>query len=147
MMFSAEVLKMLHDFRSWNSGKDGSQPISIFDYLCFTATPDALFAFASLFFIELIKYEDVFFIKERFDERVYREWKKRLDNVVEIQRAINHIHISQIFQNQDVDDELAFEVANLIQKIWSRVFAGDGLIAEVHGETAQDISITLVSCG
>jgi hypothetical protein len=145
-MFPSKILGMLKDYNSWSRSETELKTISIFDYLCFTATPDALFAFASLFFIELIKYEDGLFIKERFDEAVYGEWKKRLDSVAEIQRVMNHIHIRQIFQNQVISDELAFESAKLIQNIWSRTFESDGLKAEVHGKTSQDISVTLVSC-
>lgn len=145
MKISNKALRLLSDYGEWNSDKSDGNEITIFNYLCFNATPDLLFAFASLFFIELISFEGSYFIKERFTKEVFFEWESRLTTHVEIQRVMNHIHVCQLFQHQELQEDVVFESAKLIQKVWNNVFSDLELIAEIHGETVEEVSITLVS--
>lgn len=145
MQFVDETLKMLADFQSWNEQKPGAARISIFDYLCFNATPDLLFGFASLFFCELVEIEGNYFIKERFGASAYGDWKKTTTDIRAIQRVMNHVHMRSLFQQQQMTDSLALACANLIAEAWNRVFKEKSLVAEVHGQTFEEISVTLVA--
>jgi hypothetical protein len=145
MEMSSEDLKMLRDFNSWNEGKTADARISIFDYLCFNASPDLLFGFASLFFCELIRVDGHYFIRERFDEEVYREWKAGNYEVRFIQKMMNHIHMRSLFQKEQLSDALALSCAQMIRDIWNKVFSDKSLVAEIDGESSEDISVTLVA--
>jgi hypothetical protein len=142
---STETTERLSDFRSWNEGKCEADRISLLTYATFVATPDLLFAFASLFFCELVEVEKHYFIKDRFDVRVYEDWKKRLDDPRAIQRVMNHIHISTLLQNADVDEAQARSCAELLAAAWNEVHLRRGATAEVHGTTLEDLSVTLVN--
>lgn len=142
MKLNDEDLHLLSDFNSWNEGQPQDR-ISIFDYLCFNATPDLLFGFAALFFCELIKVEGHWFIQSRFDHESYERWKNKGLDVVEIQRVMNHIHIRSLLQQQPLDDSLAMACAQLIKRAWDQVHKEKMMVAEVHG--GEDISVTLVS--
>jgi hypothetical protein len=58
---------------------------------------------------------------------------------------MNHIHITSIFQNQDLDFEVANCAAKLISDCWNREFRECSLEAEVVGETIGDLAVTLSS--
>src|SRR5688572_30229270 len=107
----------LSDVSAWRStgpsGGDASD-FGLLSYLSCVATPDLLFAFAELLAPSLVEHEGSYFIAERFDERIYDDWRAKLGDPRDIERVINHIHISSLFQDQHVTDEMALAAANLI---------------------------------
>jgi len=142
--FSEEQLRELEDFQSWNEGKCDAERITLFEYASFKATPDSLMAFAALFFCELTEVEDHYFIADRFDARVFAELKSEWTDLREVQRIMNRLHMSTLMQNAEISDTLAKVCAQVLAASWNEVHGAKHVVAEVHGNTLEDLSVTLV---
>lgn len=145
MRISTEALARLSDYQSRNEGRSDSERISLEEYATLVATPDLLFAFAALFFCEMVEIEKHHFVKERFERDVYDDWKTRYDDRRDIQRVMNRMQVSTLFQGAQMDDLLARSCAELLAAAWTEVHVRRGVTAEVHGNTADDLSVTLVN--
>src|ERR1700724_4310800 len=97
-----EVIAELPDFTLWRSSS--GQDISLLDYVGFVATPDLLFAFAELFRPMLVLHEGAYFIKDRFDEQSFDSWRQRLNDIESVQKMMNHLHVSTLYQEQEISD-------------------------------------------
>jgi hypothetical protein len=145
MRIPTEALARLPDYQSRNAGRSESARISLEEYATLVATPDLLFAFAALFFCEMVEVEKHYFIKERFERGVYEDWKTRRDDLRDIQRVMNRLQVSTLLQGAQMDDALARSCAELLAAVWTEVHIRRGVTAEVHGTTANDLSVTLVN--
>lgn len=140
---SFDITLLLKDFSEWKKQSSGEVPFSMLDYVQCIATPDMFFAFSELFFPRLVLHEGYYFIKERFSEALFSEWKKKLESILEIQKIINHFHIRCLFQEGNIDDKIAVCSAQRLADIWSDVFRDKGLIAVASGDCVDDASVTL----
>jgi hypothetical protein len=122
----------------------GAARHSLLDFATLRATPELLMAFAALFFCELIEVEGHYFVAEKFDPRVFDESKTRLTDLREVQRIMNQIQIRTLMQNAEVSDSLARVCAQVIASAWNEVHGPNHVVAEVHGTTLEDLSVTLV---
>lgn len=145
MRINEEQLRELEDFQSWNEGKAAADRLSLFDYITFEATPDLLLGFAALFFCELTEVEGHYFIAGKFDASVHEDWKRKLADPREIQRAMNNLHMSTLLQNAEVTDAQAKVCAQVIAAAWNEVHGPKHVVAEVHGTTLEDLAVTLVN--
>lgn len=150
MKFSTEAIDKLAAYQAWIGGpgsksEAGSPCASLQDYAASVATPDLLFAFAALFFCEVIEVDKHLFLKHRFDQRAYEAWKKQLTDARDIQRVMNRTRIATLLQNARVDDAGARACAELLAAAWNEVHIRRGANAEVHGTTVEDLSVTLVN--
>jgi hypothetical protein len=138
------VMAQLADFEAWS--KSGPQPttITLIDYIGFVATPDLFFGFAALFRPELIVYQGARFLASGFSEELYEQWRSKGLNSRDIQRVLNHVHISTLFQNQSVSDETAVEAARILASIWSYTLGSEGLVAEAVGTNLESAAATFV---
>jgi hypothetical protein len=136
-----KVVRQLEDYQAWKV----SSPVefSLFDYIGCISRPDLLFAFAELFCPTLVLYNDHYFIESRFSEEVFIQWKNSGKSDSEIQKIMNHIHISTIFQNQDISSEVAVASAHTIAKIWKLVFGKKGLKTQTAGNDLHSAEVTL----
>lgn len=141
--FDPAILHELSDFQAWKRNVEGGAPFSLQDYVGCVMTPDLLFACAELFWPQLIMHDGHYFIASGFEPEIYEDWQNRLDDPVDIQKIMNHIHIGIIFQNQDVTLGMYLEAANLIAEFWTSVFSPLGLVGHAGGEIFEDISVTL----
>jgi len=139
-----DVVAGLPDLALWRSTAGGKE-ISLLDYVGFVATPDLLFAFAELFRPALILHSGVYFIKDRFDAALFDEWKERLGDVRSVQKMMNHLHLSTLFQNQVISDDVAVWSSRVIADIWSSTFSHLGLEGLAFGESLHDAAVTLYS--
>jgi hypothetical protein len=142
MRVKPSVLARLADFHAWGRTGPTSDPITLLDYAGFVAVPDTVFAFAELFFPELVEHEARKYLASRFSSAVYDEWMKAGRSPEEAQRLMNHLHVSWLIQNQPIDDETAIEIAGAIGRVWTRTLAPEGLTVEVEGTTFWDASVT-----
>ncbi len=143
MRFTDKQLLALSDFQSWKEGED--EPVSLLDYAAFTATPDQLFGYAAVFFREVLEVEGHVFFADSFDEDTYALWKSKLPGGREIQRVMNALPISRLLQHADIDHAAAKACAQLVAAAWDEVHGRKGVVAEVHGETLEDLSVTLIN--
>jgi hypothetical protein len=139
-------IDLLRDVAAWKAtGPDlEGEEFGVLSYLCFVATPDLLFAFAELLAPELVMHEGSYFIAERFSVANYEEWRARLEDARDIERVMNHLHISTLFQDQDVPDALAVAAAALIAGAWTRGFTSIGVVGEAYGDTFATAEVTLL---
>lgn len=125
------VLSQLANFNAWLKTGSSAEKIDLLDYIGFVATPDLMFGFASLLWPELIIHDGLHFLASGFSPAIYERWKQTGCNAQDIQRAMNHIHVSTLLQNQEISDEVATEAAHLIASFWSRTLGPDGLVVDV----------------
>lgn len=142
MRFTEAQLQALGDFQSWSEGEDG--PVSLLDYAAYTATPDQLFGYAALFFRELIEVDGHYYFADSFDEKLHTEWRSGKPGR-EIQATMNELPMSKLLGNADVDSGAAMNCARVLAAAWNEVYGRRGLVAEVHGETLEDLAVTLVN--
>lgn len=136
------IMAQLADFAAWS--RSGPQPttITLIDYVGFVATPDLFFGFAALFSPDLIVYQGVRFLASGFSKALYEQWRSKGLDSRDIQRVLNHVHISTLFQNQSISDETAVEAARILVSIWSRTLGPERLVAEAVGSGLEDAAAT-----
>jgi len=113
------VMAQLTDFEAWSKSAPQPSTITLIDYVGFVATPDLFFGFAALFRPDLTVHRGVRFLASGFSEALYEQWRSKGLDSREIQRVLNHVHISTLFQNQSIADETAVEAARILASIWS----------------------------
>jgi hypothetical protein len=142
MRVKRSVLERLEDFRAWGRTGPAPGPITLLDYVGFVALPDSVFAFAELFFPELVEHEGRKFLASRFSSAAYDAWIEAGCSAEETQRVMNHLHGCWLIQSQPIDDEMALEIASAIASVWTRTLEPEGLTVEVEGTTFEDAAVT-----
>jgi hypothetical protein len=143
LRFNEKQLQALSDYQSWQEGENGAA--SLLDYAAYTATPDQLFGYAALFFRELVEVDGHYFFADEFNPEAHAELKTRLQDGREIQRTLNALRIGRLMESADIDDAAAEACAHLVAAAWNEVHGRKGVVAEVHGETLEDLYVTLVN--
>jgi hypothetical protein len=133
----------LVSLRSWSRSSGTYRYISLFDFVGLEATPDLFFGFTELMFPKLVDHKGGKFIQARFSESVYQLWEKKGHNLIEIQRVMNHVHISTLFQGQEVSDELAVAAAQTLAGIWALALRDDAVCTTALGAHFDDAAATL----
>jgi len=127
----------------------GTSELSLLEYAGAGIDPESFVAFARLVRPALVERDGAYFLAAHFDEYVQAQWSERLDDVAEVQRVLNRVHVSTFFAQGKGKDKLAraeaLRIAELLAEIWTAVFAEIGLRGEVCGEGGDDIGVTLVS--
>ena len=144
MRVNRQTLDELREYSKWKSSSSSGE-FSLFDFICCVATPDLLFGFAEVFYPELVLHNGAYFIESRFDETTFEAWTKKGTELREIQRVMNHIHMSTLLQGQGVSPDVARAAAEAVASTWTRVFHDRDLVGEVIGEGLEDLAVTL--CG
>jgi hypothetical protein len=142
---TSNISNELREYSSWNTGKLAEDRITLFDYSTFIATPDILFAMAELFDPKLYRFEGCYFIEEKFSEDIYLSWKLKGLGKREIEKVMNHIHITSILQDSDMSIALAKHCCELIVDMWNKIFRNNNITSEVLGSNLEDLSITFFS--
>ena len=130
--------------RRWRS-RDGASELSLLEYAGAGVDPESFVAFARVIRPPLIERDGVYFLAAHFDEYVQALWSERLDDTAEVQRVINRVHVSTLFDRGELDRSEALRIAELLADMWTAVFAELGLRGEVCGEAGDDVGVTLVA--
>jgi hypothetical protein len=139
--FLNKIIPNLRDYSRWKE-TDLGEGITLFDYAGFVATPDILCAIFSLFFPACVFYRGGYFLANHFDEALYETWSDKLDSTVEIQRVLNHVHVSTVLQNQEVSDMMACQCAELLGLAWERSLRQFDVRIESGGSGYDDAYVT-----
>jgi len=134
-----DILPELKDYQAWRAGKTD---FDLIDYAMCTGTPDALCSFFELTDPDLVVHEGEYFLAHQFKIEVYESWKERLKSIEEIQRVMNHVHVSSLLQGQEISDAVAKFVAEQLANAWRRAFADRGLTVEAYGTNLHDAQVT-----
>jgi hypothetical protein len=132
-----ELLESLEDFKAWRRDSPG---FDLWDYVQCVGTPDHFFAFAELFCPTLIQHEGHYFQASGFTPALYQEWMDSLHDPIAVQKMMNHIHISSLFQEGELSNAVASEAAARLATLWNLTLAGKGLVAEAFG--GDDAQVT-----
>jgi hypothetical protein len=137
---STNITSMLSDYQAW---RGQSRTFSLLDYVGCVGSPDLFFAFASLFSPDLIEHEGYYFLADRFDLTTYDAWKEKIEDRAEIQKVMNHVHMSMLFQGQEVPASIAVAAANVLASHWSIVFRELKLVSAAAGTDLDSAEVTL----
>lgn len=140
MNFPSEVLSSLRDFQSWRGEKER---FDLIDYLMCVSTPDSLVAMLKLIKPDLVEFEGEYFLSHQFSPELYWQWFDKLQNKREVQRIMNHLHVSSFIQGEEVAAEVSSFIAMELAHIWSALFVKYDLVAEVYGNDLGNAQITL----
>ena len=140
-----EILKkispQLEEFQRWRNTEKG-ESITLFDFAGFIATPDILCGLVALLFPDCLSHRGKFFLANHFSDSLYDSWMEKLDSVAEVQKVLNHVHISTVLQDTDISDELACQFAELLCSAWRRSLRGLELTVESGGAGYDDAYVT-----
>lgn len=134
------VLESLQDFQAWKAGKPD---FDLLDYAGCVATPDLFFALSAVLAPELVVHEGNYFFASHFERSTYEAWKEKRRDPIAIQKVMNHLHLSTLFQAQDIPPAVVKTIAGRLASIWSLVFADKGLVGEASGNSLEDAEVTL----
>jgi hypothetical protein len=143
LRFTEQQLRALSDYQSWKEGED--EPATLLDYATYTATPDQLFGYAAVFFRELVEVDGHYFFADEFDPARHAEAMAELPDGRDVQRRLNALPMTRLLRNADIDDAAAKSCAELVATAWNEVHAHEGVTAEIHGTTLEDLVVTLVN--
>lgn len=135
-----EALRQLKGYEAW---RRGAEDYDLIDYLMCVGTADSLVAMLELIKPELIHIDGHLFFKHKFSKDVYRQWSKKLATTRDIQRVMNHIHVSSFVQGDEITNEVAVHIATKLAEIWSAIFAPLGLVAEAYGDDLETAQVAL----
>lgn len=121
----------------------GRKDFDLLDYIGCVGTPDLFFGFVALLVPDLVMHEGEYFLVNRFDPAAYAAWSEKLGDPIEIQKVVNHLHISTLFQDQDVPPHVARAAAETIAAVWTQVFRNKGLVGAAYGDDLQTAEVTL----
>ncbi len=139
MIVPKEVVDELRDFQSWANANKG---LDLYDYATLAMTPDQFVALLEVIEPELIIHDGQYFRKRAFDEATYSDWIEKLHDPREVQKVMNHIHVSQFAREANVPFVLLKFIGDNIARLWTRAFADKGLVAEAYSD-GDDVEVTL----
>lgn len=142
MHIDQTIMDQLKDFQLWAQSGGNPEAFTLLDYVGCIATVDKVLAFAELFSPEILVHKGRHFLASGFSQEIYEEWVKAGKGTEDIQRVMNHIHISTLLQDQEVTDEAALKVARVISEIWSKTLSSYGLQVEAIGAGFHDAAVT-----
>lgn len=144
MIQSPDLLAQLGDYQAW---KGKATEFDLLDYVQCVATPDLFFGFLALLRPELVRHKGDYFLASHFVPETYERWMEELSDPVEVQKVMNHLHISALIQGQEVSDLLARGIALRLAECWSEVFSSHELVGEAYGDTFENAHVTLFRRG
>jgi len=106
-LYDPDILPTLREMRATWTGPT----ISLWNFLDYKGSMELGYAFASLFWPELIQYEDGIFVAEQFGEDSFNQWMESLDgSLTKVEAVMNHVHVNDLFMNAPTDDNLPSSV-------------------------------------
>lgn len=140
MNHAQAILRRLEDYQAW--ANETIAPITLLDFVGFVGTPDLLLGYAALFNPELVEHEGLLFLAAGFSQETYDLWQREGRTGTEIQRVMNHIHLSTFMQDREVPDDVAVECARTLGRLWARTLGPRGVEVSIGGETLDEAYVT-----
>jgi len=115
MSFDPTHLPPIADWLS----SSGDSALGLVDYVGERVGPTAAIAVAGLLWPRFVRVDDCVLIADRYDPPTFAVWKERLDNRADIEAAINHVHLWDVFSDSDdVPDEALEFLGQVMCKTW-----------------------------
>jgi hypothetical protein len=133
----------LESLKQWSSGSGAK--LSSFDFVGLVATPDLFFAFSELLQPEITEYGGGSFIASRFSPSVFGLWQERGTELRDIEKVMNHVHVSWIVQNQSISDQMAIAIAERLAEVWRLTLSRYDVEVSAIGDGLMDAAATFWS--
>lgn len=105
--YDPDLLPTLREMRATWTGPT----ISLWSFVNFKGSMELGYAFASLFWPELIEFQGGIFVAEQFREDSFDQWMQSLDgSLTKVEAVMNHLHVNDLFLNTPSDDNLPSSV-------------------------------------
>jgi hypothetical protein len=115
-------IKQFVDYQRWQEAS-GKARFGFWDYLNAKGNFEMAVAFAKLFWPDFVEVEGHIFLSEMYEEAQFREWQKALQEVSRVEAVVNHLHIYDLFLNNDASAALELELleylAQVLLKCWA----------------------------
>jgi hypothetical protein len=117
--------KIVEEFAEWKHANPDN--FSWWNYLNLKSDLDTALAFSKLYCPEIICVDGCAFLKDRYDENIYLEWKSEIENdYTTIEKMVNLYSLEDIFQiNSDTSDFFEEKIqafGNILQFFWELTF-------------------------
>jgi hypothetical protein len=102
-LYDPDILPTLREMRATWTGPT----INLWNFLDFKGSMELGYAFASMFWPELIEFQDGIFVAEQFSQDSFNQWMQSLDgSLTKVEAVMNHVHVNDLFMNAPTDDNL-----------------------------------------
>lgn len=133
-----DITQELEELASWRRA-NGDDGITLLDVLCFVATLDSLAAHLALFDPEIVIHRGVRFTSSHFDVSTCEAWLATGLTLPEVQRVMNHVHVSTIIQ-AGASDAACDWFATRLASVWRRTIPG--AVVTIDGQGYHEASVT-----
>jgi hypothetical protein len=133
-----DPLPDLPDLQSWRRANN-NPAISLLDYVGFVGTMDSMASHAALFDPDLVDFEGARFLAHRFSVEGAEQWRAQGLSLPDIQRVMNHVHVSTLLQS-GASDEASDWFAERLASIWRKTIVGANV--EVSGRGYHEATVT-----
>jgi hypothetical protein len=105
--YDPDLLPTLREMRATWTGPT----INLWSFVNFKGSMELGYAFASLFWPELIEVQGGIFVAEQFGQDSFDHWFESLGgSLTRVEAMMNHLHVNDIFLNAPIDDHLPSSV-------------------------------------
>ena len=117
-------LEEIDKYIKWKDRWSNKENIDIYQYISFNIHPDDILIIGKLLFPETIEIEDCIFLKDNFDDFLYKNLKKKYNNSREKEFEMNKIKLYDLFAHctDTIDDKLFRKIGEFIQFSWNIYF-------------------------
>ncbi|MBL1181578.1 MAG: hypothetical protein HND27_10775 [Bacteroidetes bacterium] len=115
-------IKKLND---WKSKWQNVSNVNIFDYISANIHPEDVLILSSLFFPKVIEVNGAIFLEKNYKPETYSLWVEKYgDDILTLEKMINHVHLYDIFAHctDDIDDSVFENVGKTLQYSWEIYF-------------------------
>lgn len=108
----------------WRESFGGSP--GLWDYLSHQGGATLAVAFAALFSPSFIEFRGCILLAEHFSEDNFEHWWQRLDGRRgEVEAIVNHLHLWDLFDPEEVPDLALVELAQVLAGCWRAALAAE----------------------
>lgn len=98
--------------------------LGLVDYVGERVGPTATVAVAGLLWPQFVRVDECILIADRYDPQTFATWRERLGKRGDIEAAVNHVHLWDVFSGvESVPDEALKFLGQVMCKTWAAALA------------------------
>jgi hypothetical protein len=110
-------------YKTWVETMVGDS-LSALSYITQHFDLQSVLILSNLFSPQFIEYKGFIFLKYQFSESGLEQWLDELNNLSEVQKVMNHIHLTQLFYKDDPNDDTNYEMFKILCDIVKYCWTG-----------------------
>lgn len=110
--------------------------------------------FAKFFYPEIVEIDGCFILKDKFEERVFKDWKKEckddrtcIEKMMNLYEIADFFHINTTFDEDEDEEEQVKALGNVLKLFWSMSFKDRfperKIVVDVFEEYDEQLFITV----